>query len=563
MAFSFAWVDEGEAFTSRNDEDVFAFDLSHLEGEFATLTIELRNPRIGLLSAGRKRWCWFGRDGTPLFKGRLTALPTDIREEVVTLKFVARPSDFAARKRVVADTMRVFPYYDPLWVSEEARADPDIVLEARPELWHTDRVMHEVTSSDLIAGEDGTIDLGGDVFHDGVSIAFKGAPLRKVRVEATCQWTQLASGTVDISKRIGKLFPSDRVQSLTSKGLLDDWPEKDDRIGSGWSFGPSSCRGNENPLFMQSVLTSTRSGRWIRFFIIELLQSTTLAYDASRTLVEKISFNVTCDTQEIMSAQDDDEAVIITLQSEDVDKPVDPGGVTPIRDPRRRAFLPTDRGLQSVSYLVALARAELLARARAVEVSFETSFQNGLALSCRKNVRIADPRLPGGEALGKVAGYSLILNGDTGKALTRFLMACTVGKGGSLTPQDGVPVYAEDYVTPGYQQTSSSQIGFETGDVVYGSPVIEADGYDGVDFFNMTPDTVIEDLSLYNDLDDQRAIVNMIWPDINDVVAALARAPTQIDMTLVPLEGGPFQTDYSLAVEPVLVSKTIDLEASS
>jgi hypothetical protein len=563
MTFSFAWVDEGDSFTSRNDEDVFAFDLSHLEGEFATLTIELRNPRVGLLAAGRMRWCWFGHDGMPLFKGRLTALPADIREDVVTLNFVARSSDFATRKRAVADTMRVFPYYDPLWVAEEARDDPDIVLEARPELWHTDRVTHAVTSSSLIEGEDGTIDLGGDVFHDGISIAFKGAPLRKVRIEATCRWTQLAAGEVDISKRIRKLFASGRVQSLTSKGLLDDWPEEGDGIGAGWTFGPCSCKGDANPLSMQSVLTFTRSGRWIRFFIIELLQSTTLAYDASRTLVERIRFDVTCDTQEIMSAQDDAEAVMITLQTEDMDKPVDPGGVTPIGDPRRRAFFPTDRGVQSISYLVALARAELLARARAVEISFETSFQHGLGLSGRKNVRIADPRLPGGEALGKVAGYSLILNGDTGKALSRIVMACTIGKGGSLAPQAGGLVYAEDYVGSGYQQTVSGQIGFEAGDVIYGNPVIETDGYDGVDLFNMTADTVIEDLSLYNDLDDQRAIVTMIWPNINDVVAALARAPTQIDMTLVPLTGGPFQTDYGLVVEPVRVSRTIDLEASS
>ena len=99
--------------------------------------------------------------------------------------------------------------------------------------------------------------------------------------------------------------------------------------------------------------------------------------------------------------------------------------------------------------------------------------------------------------------------------------------------------------------------------MIYGNPVIETDGYDGVDLFNMTADTVIEDLSLYSDLDDQRAIVTMIWPNINDVVAALARAPTQIDMTLVPLTGGPFQTDYGLTVEPVRVSRTIDLEASS
>jgi hypothetical protein len=563
MTISFAWADEGDPFTSRNDEDVFAFDLSHLEGEFATLSIELRNPRVGLLTAGRKRWCWFGHDGAPLFKGRLTALPTDLREEIVTLAFVARPSDYIARKKAVADTMRVFPFYDPLWVAEEARADPDIVLEARPELWHTDRVTHQVTSSSLIEGEDGTINLGGDVFHDGVSIAFKGAPLRKVRVEATCQWTQLGAGRVDISKQIKKLFPADRVQSLTSKGLLDEWPEEGDKIGSGWTFGPCSCRGDANPLSMQSVLTYTRSGRWIRFFIIELLQSTTLAYDASRTIIERISFDVTCDTQEIMSAQDDEEAVTITLQTEDVDKPVDPGGLTPVRDPRRRSFFPTDRGLQSISYLVALARAELLARARAVEVSFETTFLNGLGLSCRKNIRIADPRLPSGEALGKVAGYSLILNGDTGQASSRVLMACTVGKGGSLSPQEAMPAYTEDYVDPGYQQTSGGQIGFETGDVIYGALEVEADGYDGVDFFNMTPDKVIADLSLYNDLDDQRTIVNMTWPDINDVVAALARAPTQIDMTLVPLESGPFETDYSLAVEPVLVSRTINLEAST
>ena len=43
--------------------------------------------------------------------------------------------------------------------------------------------------------------------------------------------------------------------------------------------------------------------------------------------------------------------------------------------------------------------------------------------------------------------------------------------------------------------------------------------------------------------------------------AALARTPSQIDLTLRPLKGGPFKTDYRLTVQPVAVSKTIDLEA--
>jgi hypothetical protein len=109
----------------------------------------------------------------------------------------------------------------------------------------------------------------------------------------------------------------------------------------------------------------------------------------------------------------------------------------------------------------------------------------------------------------------------------------------------------------------NGQIGFLSGDVVYRAPVVVTDGYDGIDFFAMSADDVIADLTVYNDVSEQRAIVSMIWPDINDVVAALARAPTQIDMTLVPLEGGPFQTDYSVAVAPLVVSKTIDLEAAS
>ena len=106
MVFSFAWVDGGDAFVDRVDEDVFAFELSHLEGEFATLNVEIRNPRVGLLKPGRKRWCWLGKDGVALFHGRLVGIPTNIREEVVTLNFVARPSDFDARKKAVAAGMR-------------------------------------------------------------------------------------------------------------------------------------------------------------------------------------------------------------------------------------------------------------------------------------------------------------------------------------------------------------------------------------------------------------------------------------------------------------------------
>ena len=116
-------------------------------------------------------------------------------------------------------------------------------------------------------------------------------------------------------------------------------------------------------------------------------------------------------------------------------------------------------------------------------------------------------------------------------------------------------------MAPGYQKTDGGQIGFVTSDVVYTPPAIVTDGYDGTDFFNMAPETVIETLSLYNDFDDQWQVVNLDWGSVTAASAALSRTPTQIDLTLKPLKGGPFQTDYRLTVQPVAVSKTIDLEA--
>ena len=59
----------------------------------------------------------------------------------------------------------------------------------------------------------------------------------------------------------------------------------------------------------------------------------------------------------------------LTLQSADLGEPID--GELPIGDVRRRSYFPTERGLRSLEYLIALARAHLLMRSRAVEIEFD------------------------------------------------------------------------------------------------------------------------------------------------------------------------------------------------
>ena len=144
MAFHFAWVDAGQtSFSSafaREDEQVLSFELAQEEGDFASLRLEVRNPRVGLLSINRKCWGWLsvseGATLTPLFFGRLIGLPEEMNDEVVTISFIAKPLNYQAAKAAVADTMRQAQYFDPLFIEQERRLEPDTVLEARPMVWH-------------------------------------------------------------------------------------------------------------------------------------------------------------------------------------------------------------------------------------------------------------------------------------------------------------------------------------------------------------------------------------------------------------------------------------------
>jgi hypothetical protein len=119
--FYFAWVAASETVFdpiahAREDEDVFGFSVDHSEGDFAGLDLEIRNPRVGLLSPARKVHAFLaydtGSEVKPLFRGRLVGIPDDINQEIVRLQLTARADDYAAQKSALAATLQAPPYYD-------------------------------------------------------------------------------------------------------------------------------------------------------------------------------------------------------------------------------------------------------------------------------------------------------------------------------------------------------------------------------------------------------------------------------------------------------------------
>lgn len=582
--YSFAWVNETDTTFSaaflREDEKVLAFEISQTEGEFATLTIDVENPGEGLLKPLRKLWAWLSADfgdtagGQPLFFGRVVAMPEEILGNAVRLNLSARPVDYAAAKTAAATPLKVAPYWDPVWLTPELADDPDAILESRSALWHIDRLTHAVTISDVLEAEDGVIDLVDDVIRDSLELSFGAPPATRITVEATVGWDQALTGDYDLVPALIDAFRDagtttrNVISSFTGQGLMEDWPEPGSRIGGGWSFGASTIRrvdGSTVPEDYQTqVFYSTgwwgASAAWPCWKMIPVL---TAAYDVTRARREVVRFTLTADAQAFVADPDENEPLNLTLSSDLVGEPVDAAAALPIGSRRRRAYLPLDRGRQSVDYLVAVARARLRARARSVEIKGETRLSNGLSFSCRKAIRIEDSRLPGGAATGKIISYSLAFNGDSGEAIAGFVIGCSIGKGNAIAAAVGTPTYAaEGYVNTGYQRYAGASSSVVSGEVtVFDYSDILPDD-DGLDFDNLTEAQVIQSLTVINGEADQRALIGAFGTSLEETGAALDEAYTEVDLILHPIAKGPFETTYEITVSALALPKTIDLEAA-
>ena len=239
----FAWVDKTDATFStgshcRFDEPVWSINLTHDEGQIPTLEVEITNPAIGapyvgLLAASRKQWAWVSiwdydtASVKPIIFGRIVGIPSDLSSKYIKFLIVARADDYLTRKQTLADSLRVAPYYDPIFFDDKSRVDPDAVLEGYSASWHIDRTSLAWTISDILVGEDGTVSIGQDKILSDLSFEVKDAPLRAVRADATVNWAQIFRGVV-IPVEAGV------VQTYTGGSLISSWPKAGDDLGGGW-----------------------------------------------------------------------------------------------------------------------------------------------------------------------------------------------------------------------------------------------------------------------------------------------------------------------------------------
>ena len=228
---------------------------------------------------------------------------------------------------------------------------------------------------------------------------------------------------------------------------------------------------------------------------VQFIKATLVAgYSAQRQCTERVSLTLFADVQPILTDPEDGEALRFDdFRSINLSEVID-GAPPIIDDPRRRSYIATERGNRSVEHLIAYARAQLMKRARVVEIVFAPKLSRMPEITLRKNAFLAEPRV--GEAAGKIVGYSIALDGSDGRVNCEVRIGCTIGRGGVATATTGTPAYCStDYVGFDYQRFVERTIlvdAFEDSSVGYQPPDASPND-DGIDFLSaLRAEDVIE-----------------------------------------------------------------------
>jgi hypothetical protein len=633
--FYFAWIAAPESYNpdyhAVEDEQVFSFSITHSEGDIPALSISVLNPRVGLLS--RPVWAWLSwdknwqREGVwtpdykPLFLGRLLGIPNTINKEIVTLELQARPQDYAEQRDALAAGLRVLPYWDPIFISTDKWNDADVALEAYSRLWHFDRVSHEITLSDITVGEDGVEEFQeAEIPYDTVGLTLGTPPFTRVKMYGNAAWTQQFGGGISLINEV--------VHTYTGGSLISDWPAQGSNLGEGYvataSFAKDLWRTGEAFMYSSSISWSNPNEKhnpgdtmsssqtisapvahsWLSSIMTRQTESgigkssvnTTVLYaldwavhvhlavqyQANRARNESCVFVMESNIQPVLTDPGDTAVKEITLNANDVAARTIDDSI-PIGDIARASFFETDRGQLALQYLMLIARVNLIKAARCVEVTATIPFARAIELNCRKNGIIYDYRLPGGQAVGKIAEYTITADGNSGAMMGTVKLACAIGKDGTVSADPGEPTYVEDgYVTTGYQQYDGEIVVLPAGDVAYQRPLFAGED-DGLRY-PLTASDIVVRKQWHGDVDDQADTIIGAFPveahlanlgqafsfEGLDIIAAVAKNSLEnqmadkgiwLELVLKNLNG-KFTNEYPVTVIPLEIPRQIDLEFS-
>jgi hypothetical protein len=508
--------------------------------------------------------------------------------------------------------------------------DPDTVLEGWPRLWSIDRVTGKVDSSDILHGEDGTEVFNADEIPEAsINVTTSSSVLTDVTVVGTVNWTQTGDGggfTVDMAATapngldlingwpkggstlgggyaVQSSSTTDPLSLATAQVQQKGWRyenkakqhQNGDVISISWNFGefPQTAGGNTY-LISETVQQASAPGYGDHLgigitgadepnlpfhftanimLIAQVPMSATmqLGPDAKLSRNETLSIKLAADIQPLValpaSASTPSAASPITVSGSDVGVPID--GIAPISGASASNFFPSDRGQQAIDYLVAVGVAHLKSANRAVQISWDTTFERAINLSCRKNATINARYIPGGTATGKIIAYNFSASGANLQLKGNVTIGCCIGNGATGTVAgtagtDELAVAGTFVDGVAVHSGASNVVGADTsglGDISYSPPIYVPQA--GEPTFPLQRSQCV-----VNEFFSTETAPVLIGHAVNPIDGSQG-APINVD---VPIQifnlellnlSGSFASTYDLSSTPLKLPKQIDLTVPS
>jgi hypothetical protein len=447
MMTCFAWCPEGESFDlarhQRCDLEILELTIDHREGEVALATVVVSQLK---LPSWEERHVYISVEGNILFSGRLVGLPIKISKDLISLELTSEPLDAQTQLQRLAAELKQPPFWDEAFVDALERDNPAEGLEARSALFAWDRSQGTVCVSDLFQGRH-TRDLTNEFFQDSLKVSLGETPLSKISVNLSVEWVQQGSGEVSLGSKIAAAFPGGMINTLTPKALQANWPKEGQKLGKSGFW------------VVRSHLKDVRPPKTGILDIYPTLTPEFLDWDESTQMPKKQRAKRSWMQGTLILGwqywQKRKETVRFTLeQMTQLDGTIRPLARTlnlrlqEVANPSESTFFLTHRGQQAVEHALEMARAHLAASARCLEIEITLPYEAGFDLSMDLSVRLLDPRIPGGEVVGKVVAYQLRQDGM--KAQTWIRLAASVGG----TTDQLLPSDSCHYVDPAYGDTA-------------------------------------------------------------------------------------------------------------
>ncbi|WP_322893462.1 MULTISPECIES: hypothetical protein [unclassified Yoonia] len=577
----FAWVSNDEAFNpsvhNREDEDVFSIRITEEEGHFATASVTLENPRVGLLSPARKQRVFIsaevGGDVQLLFAGRVVGVPANITGMTVDIEFIARPDDHAAVQSAFIETLKLLPNYHAAFVSDAERTDATAILESFPALLHWDRTTGALSLAAI--ANDGTqpvVDVADNFLEDSLDISFTSSPINSVIIDLEVSYSQTVP-CISVpwfrdpdGGRGGvwgeNLMSVDGLATFTPDDLVASWPRPGDTLDGGWRVLGAYLETDSQDMVSFSVSADIAPPRDAEFtgdtyavdFFLNKMRGNLVVdgfYEQPRRetmLIEVISdlqgivefaapevISLSVEgadiapsesaflTQSYRAPQDDGNGYVTSFQTFTIPKAA-----------LARPILCNDLALSGPLLTAALwrARARLAKAARCITATFDVPFEVAASLSTASVCRIADPRIPGGAMTGKVEKLELEIDGS-GRCIGMVQIGASIGRAVTATTPTVANIAADVPFEPAIV-TRCRNIGPDDGTFAVASAQLRNDGDDQEDVLD---ETDIEDsLARYAELGYKWAQE----PDDGSALEVLERSlqevPTQLDAQFVSIE---------------------------